>query len=131
VYANEGIAAARVAEKVLQGVIAEEQQDLKQAILIFKEAVLREDSMKYNEPRDWVHPTRQYLGRALLTAKQYSAAEKVYKEDLLTNPHNGWSLTGLTAALKAQHKNKESALIKQEAATAFARSDLKITSSAF
>ncbi|HTN05540.1 hypothetical protein [Agriterribacter sp.] len=58
--------------------------------------------MLYNEPRDWPHPAGQYLGRVLLKAKQYVAAEKVYREDLTVNPNNGWSLTGLADALQQQ-----------------------------
>lgn len=92
---NPGIAAVNLAEKILQGVIAEEKGDLTQAITILKNAVEMEDLMLYNEPRDWVLPARHYLGNTLLKAKQYEEAEKVYKEDLRINPNNAWALTGL------------------------------------
>jgi tetratricopeptide (TPR) repeat protein len=78
-----------------------------------------------------VHPARQYLGSVLLKAKKYADAERVYKEDLVINPHNGWSLTGLTIALQKQNKKEEAAKVKAEAATAFARADIKITDSVF
>lgn len=130
-YANEGISAARVAEKVLQGVIAEEQGRLNEAISILKEAVQREDAMKYNEPRDWLHPTRQYLGCVLLKAKRFSEAEKAYKEDLVINPHNGWSLTGLSIALAKENKSREAAVTKMAAQKAFSRSDVQIKESVF
>jgi tetratricopeptide (TPR) repeat protein len=130
-YANPGINGAIVAEKVLQGVIAEEQNDLTTSISFLKQAVAAEDSMIYNEPKDWVHPARQYLGNVLLKSKQYAEAERVYKEDLVINPHNGWSLTGLVIALEKQNKKSAAAKIRTEATKAFKRSDLKITASVF
>ena len=129
-YANPAINGAIVAEKILQGVIAEEQNNLRTSISFLKQAVADEDSMVYNEPKDWVHPARQYLGKVLLKSKQYAEAERVYKEDLVINPHNGWSLSGLAIALEKQNKIAASK-IKTEAATAFKRADLKITASVF
>lgn len=130
-YANPGINGAMVAEKILQGVIAEEQNDLPASITFLRQAVLAEDSMIYNEPKDWVHPARQYLGSVLLKAKKYADAERIYKEDLVINPHNGWSLTGLAITLDKQHKKIEANKYKAEAATAFSRADIKINNSAF
>ena len=130
-YANPGINGAIVAEKVLQGVIAEEKNDLRASLSFLKQAVAAEDSMVYNEPKDWVHPTRQYLGNVLLKARKYAEAERVYKEDLEVNPHNGWSLTGLAIALEKQNKKSAATKIKADATTAFKRADLKITASVF
>lgn len=128
---NPGIAGARVAEKILEGVIAEEQENIDQAILFFEEAVEREDNMLYNEPRDWVHPARQYLADALLRARGYSRAEKIFKEDLAINPRNGWSLTGLSTLYMLQGKKTESAKVQQDLKTVLARSDVKIISAVY
>ncbi len=130
-YSNPGINGATVATNILQGVIAEEQNDLPGAINYFTAAVNREDSMIYDEPKDWVHPARQYLGNALLKAKQYAAAEKVFNEDLYHNPNNGWSYTGLSTALLKQGKKSEGAAVQQKAATAFSDADVKITNAVF
>jgi tetratricopeptide (TPR) repeat protein len=130
-FANPGIAGGAVAEKLLQGVIAEEQDDLPGAIALLRNAVLLEDNMIYNEPKDWVHPVRQYLGRVLLKAGNYAAAEKVYREDLKINPNNVWSLTGLTSALLAQGQKQEAAKIKRQAAKALTGCDVKIDASVF
>jgi tetratricopeptide (TPR) repeat protein len=128
---NPGIASIEVAEKILEGVIAEENNDLNGAINSLKEAVNREDNMLYLEPRDWPHPARQYLGNALLKAHQYSEAEKTYREDLKINPNNGWSLTGLANALTKQEKKPEAQKTSQAVKKSFARSDINITSSVF
>ena len=128
---NPAIAGANVAEKILQGIIAEENNDLDGAIDILKDAVDREDNMLYGEPKDWPHPAREYLGNTLLRAKYFEEAEKVFRKDLIINPHNGWSLTGLAESLLQQNKNKEAAAAKTEAAKALERSDVKIDSAVF
>ena len=120
-----------VAEKLLQGVIAEEMNDLPCAIDILQDARDREDEMIYNEPKDWPHPVRQYLGNVYIKAGNYAQAEQAYRQDLKINPNNGWSLNGLATALLKQGKNKEAATTKAAAEKAFERSDLKITTSVF
>jgi len=128
---NAANAGAGVAEKILQGTIAQEQQSYKEAIAFFNDAVEQESVMYYNEPRDWPHPARQYLGNCLLLAKQYKEAEVVFKDDLQVNPKNGWSLNGLYDALQKQGKKKEAIKVKADAAIAFKRSDVKITRAVF
>lgn len=128
---NAAVAGAGIAEKILEAVITQEKGDLHNAILLYKEAVKREDAMKYNEPRDWVHPARQYLGDALIKDGRYREAEKVYTEDLSFYPNNGWSLTGLALALQLQGKNKQAVKIQDSARKAFIRSDVKVPGSVF
>ena len=130
-YANPAIAGAEVAEKILEGVIAEEQNNYTSAISFLQKAVALEDSMIYNEPKDWVHPTRQYLGSVLCKAKKYAAAERAYRYDLVVNPNNGWSLTGLAIALSGQGKKEEASKTKKLADKAFARSDGLIAGSVY
>ena len=52
------------------------------------------------EPPYWYYPTRQSLGAALLKARQIAEAEAVYRKDLETYPHNGWSIFGLAQSLE-------------------------------
>ncbi|WP_170234067.1 tetratricopeptide repeat protein [Segetibacter aerophilus] len=92
---NSAYSSAVIAEQLLMGIIAEEQHDYTTAITHFQLAVDAEDKLIYNEPRDWLLPSRQYLGNVLLKAKKYTMAEEVFKKDLSINPNNGWSLTGL------------------------------------
>ena len=130
-YANPGINGARVAEKILMGVMKEEQQYLDTAAAYFSEAAALEDAMIYDEPKDWPQPARQYWGNVLLKAGQYAAAEQVFEKDLELNPDNGWSLTGLSTALAKQGKTAEAAAIKKQAAKAFEKSDVKVTAAVF
>ncbi|HLK28061.1 MAG TPA: hypothetical protein VKT28_05730 [Puia sp.] len=130
-YANPGINGASVAEKILQGIIAEEQNQLQQSVSFLKTAVQLEDAMIYDEPKDWVHPARQYLGSVLIKAKNYPEAEKAFREDLQINPNNGWSYIGLASALSKQGQSKNAADANTLAAKAFQRSDVKIKNAVF
>ena len=47
---------------------------------------------------------RHWLGAALLEAKRFDDAEKVYRDELKDHPHNGWSLLGLQQALEGKGK---------------------------
>jgi tetratricopeptide (TPR) repeat protein len=128
---NAGIAALEVAQLILKGAIAEEQNQLPKAIGLYKEAAEKESLMLYNEPKDWLLPVNQYLGNALIKAKQFAEAEKVFKEDLKVNPNNGWALTGLQTSLQKLNKKGEATVVRQKLKTAFARRDLKISASVF
>jgi tetratricopeptide (TPR) repeat protein len=98
---------AIVAENILAANIFFNQKKYEEAITVIQKAILAEDSLIYSEPKIWMLPARQYLGAFLLKLKQPMEAEKVYREDLVWNPGNGWSLLGLHQALKAQHKVRE------------------------
>lgn len=128
---NPGMAAAGVAEKILQGVIAEEKGKLTIAVDLLKEAMEKENGMLYNEPRDWLLPARHYLGNALLKAKQYAEAEKVFRKDLEINPNNAWALTGLQKALTKLGKKNEVISVQQKLKKANSESDIKINDAVF
>ncbi len=130
-YANPGIAGAEVAMQILLGVIAEEKNDYTTGIKAFEKAVLLEDSMIYNEPKDWVHPTRQYLGNILLKAKKYAAAASAFQLDLAVNPSNGWSLTGLAQARSGMKQPAAAKDAATKAKKAFAKTDVTIHEAVF
>jgi tetratricopeptide (TPR) repeat protein len=92
--------AAGVGSLILQGTIAQTQGKYSATISLLQKAVIAEDKLIYNEPRDWPLPARQYLANVLLKADQYSEAIAVLNRDLVINPNNGWALTGLQLAYK-------------------------------
>jgi tetratricopeptide (TPR) repeat protein len=96
---NAPKAAAIVARDILKGTIAEKQGRGEQALDHFKSAVLHEDALIYNEPKDWILPARHFLGYALLSMKRFSEAEKVFREDLKYNPKNVKGEKGLSMAI--------------------------------
>lgn len=94
----------KVAERVLAGELAAARKDYPAAISALEQAVALEDANAYFEPPLWHQPARQGLGATLLKAGKARAAEKVYRDDLVRNRANGWSLHGLSRSLKAQGK---------------------------
>lgn len=128
---NPAIAGAGVAENVLEGIIAEEDGDLDRAIELLTLAMTKEDDMMYNEPKDWLHPVKQYLANTFTKARKYRDAEKIFRKDLQQNPNNGWSLTGLATVMLLQSRTKESLQLQQEAKKAFERTDVKITTAVY
>ena len=63
-----------------------------------------EDALVYTEPSESAFPLRHALAAVLLEAGRPAEAETVYWEDLKRNRENGWALTGLALALRAQKK---------------------------
>jgi len=99
---NAPVEAAKIAEAVLAGEICFSKKDYKGAIRWLEKGVAIEDGMIYREPKDWPIPVRHYLGACLLKLHRPAEAEKVYREDLVHNPENGWALVGLWNSMAAQ-----------------------------
>jgi tetratricopeptide (TPR) repeat protein len=92
-----------------------------------RKAVAVGDTLPYAEPPDMYYPPRHTLGARLLQLGRAAEAEKVYRADLVQNPHNGWALTGLVASLKAQKKPFTDE--EKQRAEAFTRAEKVPTSS--
>lgn len=114
---------------ILDGEITRMGGDLTAAITKFEAAVKLDDEMDYDEPEPLPFPARHWLGAALLEAKRYADAEKVYRDDLKQHPHNGWSLLGLQQALKGQ--GKTDAAVDADFEKSWSRSDTWIRASRF
>jgi len=114
---------------VALGEIAKAEGKTDEAIAHFREAAAVEDRLVYDEPSDWFFPVRHQLGALLLKANKAADAEKVYREDLVRNPRNGWALFGLAQALHAQKKDAEAAKVDEQFKDAWRTSDVKLTSS--
>jgi len=96
-----------------------------------RKAVAAEATITYDEPRNWFAPTRHALGAALLAAHDPVGAEAVYRADLQQNPHNGWALHGLVAALTAQGKAADAANAKADFARSWQFADVTPATSEF
>ncbi|MDQ6894503.1 MAG: hypothetical protein M3167_17735 [Acidobacteriota bacterium] len=118
-----------VAVWVLDGQILAKKGDVGGAVSILTKAAEAQDALKYSEPPDWYYPVRQTLGAILLSAGRAKDAERVYREDLVRTPDNGWSLFGLAEALKAQGKPEAETRARFD--KAWQRADIRITASDF
>ena len=95
----------------------------------FERAVELEDDLAYDEPEPLPFSARHWLGAALLEAKRYADAERVYREELEDHPHNGWSLFGLQKALAA--RGITSPEVEADFAASWSRSDAWIQASRY
>jgi len=96
-----------IAWRVLEGLVSEARGATTRAIALLQTAARFEDALVYGEPPEWSIPVRQDLGALLLRAGHPDQAEQVYREDLSRFRDNGWSLSGLAVALRAQGKHTD------------------------
>lgn len=116
---SSAIDGAIIAENMLAGTIALARKNNAKAIAHFSAAVDRENTMIYNEPRDWLLNPKYYLADAYLQSGKWKEAEAMFNKDLKDNNENVWSLNGLRKTLQQQGKTEAAAKVAvrlQEAA---------------
>lgn len=128
---NEPIKGASVAEGILEGEILFAQHHPGDAITAFQHAVDMEDLLTYREPKDWPLPARHFAAACLLKLGKATEAERLYREDLVQNPGNGWSLLGLAQSLAAEHHATAAADYLARARAAFAHAEQMPPASAY
>ena len=101
------------------------------AFALLREAVRRDDALRYDEPWGWMMPVRHSLGALLLEQGRIDEAESVYREDLRIHPGNGWALKGLAECLHRTGKHHEAEATDAAFRTSWARSDIVIQASCF
>lgn len=116
-----------IAIELLRGEIAYRAGAFGEAITHFTSAVEKQDSLPYTEPPFWYYPTRQSLGAALMASGDAQGAEAVFRLDLEQYPHNGWSMFGLTQALRAQDKDAEADEVQMHFEKAWQFADVELT----
>ena len=121
----------RVAVEVLDGEFAAAKGEYDTAIAHLDKAVRYHDALIYTEPDDWHQPVRHNLGAVLLQAGRPAEAEVVYWEDLRRNPKNGWSLYGLSQALRAQNKTAQAKMVEADFKTVWKDADIQLAASRF
>jgi tetratricopeptide (TPR) repeat protein len=104
----------KIAKDVLGAKIAVAKKDNAGAVVMLREAVAIQDTLKYGEPPDWFFPVRESLGAALLMIGDAASAEKVFREDLDRNPRNPRSLFGLRQVLIQQKRDYDAGFIKKQ-----------------
>jgi tetratricopeptide (TPR) repeat protein len=128
---NSGADLLAVAEHMMAGEILFRSGKADEGIEELREAVSREDALRYDEPPDWIIPVRHALGAVLLQAGRYAEAEAVYREDLAKLPENGWALFGLGRSLRLQSKDVEAEKAEERFRHTWSRADGKLSSSCF
>lgn len=73
----------------------------------------------------------EVLGALLLEVGRNAEAERVYRDELLDHPENGWSLYGLLESLRAQGRDEEAESVRQRFERAWARADVVLVPSRY
>lgn len=120
---NSAHAILKIAEAFADAHLAFAAQDTKTAIAQMKQAVEMEDALNYGEPPDWVFPTRPALGALYLRTGDTAEAEKVFRADLEKNRRSPRSLYGLAESLKAQNREYEAKLVREEFQNVWKKAD--------
>jgi tetratricopeptide (TPR) repeat protein len=131
IVVNKAVDVLGVAEHLLTGEILYREGKPDEAFAALREAVRREDALRYAEPPDWIIPVRHALGAALMQSGRYGEAERVYRDDLERHPENGWSLFGLARSLELQGKADEAERVRARFEKAWSGADVKLSSSCF
>jgi len=129
---NKAQSVLSISRALAEGEVLFSENKREEGLASLREAVRLEDDLVYDEPPGWMQPARHALGALLLVDGHAAEAEDVYRADLKRHPGNGWSLTGLRAALAAQTgKEREATELDAQIAKAWARSDEKPTVSCY
>jgi tetratricopeptide (TPR) repeat protein len=116
-----------LAAHLLEGHMSLARVSIPAAVEHFQKAAQIEDGLRYDEPPDWYIPPRESLGRALMIANQYDAAEKAFREELARHAHSGRALHGLWQCLKAEGKKPEAKQAELDFRAAWKNADVKLT----
>lgn len=117
-----------LAVEFLESDLAARRGDVDAAVAHLTKAVALEDGLIYQEPPDWYDPARQALAGTLARSRRWPEAEAAYREDLVRNRENGWSLSGLAAALEAQGKKAQAAEVRKRFEKAWPLADVHLAS---
>ena len=125
------ILSSEIAIDLLKAEIEGLKGNLDKKIKLLESAVAGQDQLIYMEPPLFFYETRLSLADAKMEVGRYDEAEKIYREDLLSFPANGWALKGLENILNAQGKSVESDSVKDKFELAWRNADVKIEKAVF
>eukprot|EP00435_Cladocopium_sp_Y103_P001242 s639_g1.t1 len=128
-YTNESLIANHTASAVLAlagGVGSAALEALAAAVKV-------EMAMPYGLPPNWLLPTRECYGQALLRAERFGEAEDIFRQALEADsfhaePKCGWALLGLRRSLAAQKRDLEVEAVDKEIAEAWKFADVPLNS---
>jgi tetratricopeptide (TPR) repeat protein len=128
---NTALVVLELARPMADGEIEYRKGNYEVAFANLREAVRRDDELRYDEPWGWMQPTRHALGALLLEQGRLEEAEAVYRKDLQLHANNGWALHGLAQCLEKAGKKDEAATVNAQFEKSWKRSDILIRASCY
>lgn len=120
-----------IASEMVAGEVEYRRGNFDAAFEHLREAVRRDDALRYDEPWGWVQPARHALGALLLEQGRIEEAEAVYRRDLERHPSNGWSLHGLAECQRRSGRLAEADATDRLFRDAWKRSDVTLRGSCY
>jgi tetratricopeptide (TPR) repeat protein len=120
-----------VARPMAEGELEYRRGNVDRAFALLREAVARDEALRYDEPWGWMQPVRHALGALLLEQGRVKEAEDVYREDLRIHPENGWALHGLAECLSREGDREQAAEVDARFKQAWQHADIGIKASCY
>lgn len=102
-----------------------------EAFDLLRQAVIKDDELRYDEPWGWMMPIRHSLGALLTEQGRYEEAIDVFNTDLLLHPNNGWALKGLANCYHKTGQHQQAMITEQLFADSWSRSDITLKAACF
>lgn len=96
-----------------------------------REAVAKDEALRYDEPWGWFQPAAHALGALLLEQGRAEEAEPVYRRDLELHPDNGWALFGLEECQRRTGRTAEADATHARFLERWKRADVTIRASCY
>ena len=120
-----------IGRSILDGELAYRAGDHEAGFVHLREAVAKDEALRYDEPWGWFQPAAHALGALLLEQGKVEEAEKVYRRDLERHPENGWALVGLEECLRRANRTDEADQVLARFRESWERADVEIRASCF
>ncbi len=128
---NPVAALSDLARALMDGELEYRRGRFDRAFALLREAVKRDDGLRYDEPHGWMQPVRHALGALLLEQGRVEEAEAVYRESLKRQRNDGWALHGLAECLERRGLASEADEMRGAFEKAWARADVSLPGSCF
>ncbi|KAF2433746.1 TPR domain protein [Tothia fuscella] len=130
----------QIASAMLAGEIEYRKGNHEDAFSHLREAIYRDDNLRYDEPWGWMQPTRHAYGALLLEQNRVEDAAAIYSADLgmddsipraRQHPNNVWALHGYHECLTRLGRFAEARILEPQLRIALAVADIPVKSSCF
>ena len=128
---NSGKTVLDIGVLMARGELEYRKENYDLAFELLREAIEKDDALRYDEPWGWMMPVRHSLGALLTEQKRYEVALSVYQKDLEIHPNNGWSLKGMATCYHMTGRHALAHETDLQFDKAWARSDIKLKASCF
>ena len=128
---NPGKAVLDIGVLMAEGELEYRKGNYEEAFDLLRQAVEKDDALRYDEPWGWMMPVRHSLGALLAEQGRYEEAEAVFEEDLRLHPGNGWALKGLSTCYHMTGRHELAMMTDKEFEKAWIRSDIELKAACF